>query len=587
MDQVGQIREKIDIVALIQEYIPLKKMGSNFKTTCPFHNEKTPSFVVSPERQIWHCFGCQKGGDAFSFLMEYENLEFIEALRILSKKTGIELTSQFQSGASSQKENIYTLNKLAMEFYHYVLTKHNAGKKALSYLLDQRKLSLPLIETFKLGYAPAVGNALSSYLLEKKGYKKEDLFEAGLAVQRGRVMDFFANRIMFPLTDHRSNIVGFSGRIMDEKNSFGPKYVNTRDTLVYHKGSLFFGLDRAKDEIKKKGKALIAEGEFDVISSFSEGIKNVVAIKGTALTDSQVTLLGRFCKKVALCFDMDSAGQEATKRSLSILEKHGFTTSVVVIKNGKDADEAIKKDPISFKKAIEEDTGIYDFFLSRTLSAYDKKTGEGKKKISDELISIFTNIDNEIVKEHYFRKLSEELDTSYDSISRQAEKMVKKETNTKGQDEKIKRDRKEILEEYLLSLIVQSDNLSEVLSKLHLTKAHFSYDTSAYLKILSELLSFVEAHKPFNRNQFVVMLPKELIETYNICFLFPLPQFANSDHYREEVEKVALELKELIVKDRIKQIGEKIKETEKNGSSDSQPLREELDTLIRLLQKSS
>lgn len=586
MDQVSQIREKIDIVALIQEFIPLKKAGSNFKTTCPFHNEKTPSFVVSPERQIWHCFGCNLGGDCYTFLMEYEKLEFIEALRILAKKTGIELTQRFDGG-SSKKEKIYTLNKLAMDFYHFVLTHHNAGKKALSYLLDQRKISLPLIEAFKIGYAPGVGNALSTYLIQKKGYKKEDLFEAGIAVQKARVADFFMNRIIFPLFDHRDNTVGFSARLLDSGvNSFGSKYVNTRDTLVYHKGSLFFGLNIAKEEIKKKGKAIVVEGEFDVISSFMHGIKNVVAIKGTALTENQVKLLSRFCQKVSLCFDTDAAGQDAIKRSLPILEKHNFTTSIVPTTQGKDPDEALQKDPTAFKKALENDIGIYDFFLAKVLLRFDKKTAEGKKKIADELLPLFTNIDNEIIKEHYFRKLSTELDTSYESINKQAKKLATKQDDFIQQETKTKRDRKEILEEYLLSLIIQAENVHGALAKIAPIESNFSFSATAYQKIIERLLSFAKTHKSFDRNQFASSLPEELIKTFNTCFLFPLPQFISREHYLQEIENVANELKELSVRFNMQQIGEKIKEIEKNGKSgELQKLQEEFDSLIRLLQK--
>lgn len=256
MDDVARVREKIDIVGLISEYIPLKKMGRNFKALCPFHSEKTPSFVVSPERQIWHCFGgCAKGGDCFTFLMDYENLEFVEALRILAKKAGIELkTSSFQTGLSSKKEKIYILNRLTNEFYHFVLIKHPAGGKALSYLSEDRRLNTELINTFMLGFSPKSGIALSNYLMKKKGYKREDLIEAGLASPSGQagVVDFFRERLMFPLSDHRNNIVGFSGRAIDSE-FVGGKYINTRDTLVYHKGGMFFGLNIAKDEIKKKG----------------------------------------------------------------------------------------------------------------------------------------------------------------------------------------------------------------------------------------------------------------------------------------------------------------------------------------------
>ncbi len=305
MDEVAQIRERVDIVSFISEYVPLRKMGRNFKAICPFHNEKTPSFVVSPERQIWHCFGgCGKGGDVYTFLMEYENLEFVEALRILAKRTGIALAeSSFQTGLSSKKEIIYKLNKLALDFYHYVLTRHSAGGKALSYLTEKRKMDKRLIETFMIGFSPKDGIDLSNYLINKKKYKKEDLIEAGLAYYSGGLKDFFRGRVMFPLFDHRDNVVGFSGRaIEDPPAGGGGKYINTRDTIVYHKGSMFFGLNSAKDNIKKMDKAIIVEGELDVISCFSIGATNVVAVKGTALTENQVALISRFTNNICLCF---------------------------------------------------------------------------------------------------------------------------------------------------------------------------------------------------------------------------------------------------------------------------------------------
>src|SRR3989344_2635803 len=204
MDQASEVREKIDIVSLISEYLPLKKMGRNFTTVCPFHNESTPSFVVSPERQIWHCFGCQKGGDVFTFLMEYESLEFIEALRILAKKVGVTLKTTGSSFDSSRKEGIYSLNNLSAEYYNYVLTKHSAGKKALEYLIKERGLSEKLIKTFNIGFSPSGGEDLSRFLISKKKYSNLSLVEAGLGIQKGaRVIDFFRGRIIFPLIDHR------------------------------------------------------------------------------------------------------------------------------------------------------------------------------------------------------------------------------------------------------------------------------------------------------------------------------------------------------------------------------------------------
>lgn len=460
MDQVALVRQKTDVVAFIQEFLPLKKTGRNFKTNCPFHGEKTPSFVISPERQIWHCFGCQKGGDCFTFLMEYEHIEFPEALRILADKAGVVLEhQQYDSAKSSKKERLYALNRLAAEFYHYLLTKHDLGKDALNYLTQTRHMKLAAIKTFQLGYAPKAGNALVTYLIKKKGYKKEDLLDAGLAYERnGRLYDFFFDRIMFVLADHRDNIVGFSGRILSNRTDTS-KYINTRETLIYHKGMTFFGFNIAKEAIKKEGRIILMEGEFDVISSFQEGVSNAVAVKGTALTEDQVSLLSRFVQKVAVCFDMDKPGQEALRRSIPLLEKKGLQTTVIVLPNGKDPDESIQDNPITYKQAVKEDINVYDFLLEQALQKWDPKTAEGKRAITTDLLPVYGLIENEIVKEHYLHELGQEIGISQESMQKEIDKqkkqaIVRKEILVPKQN----RFREEVLEEYLIALLVQSEN---------------------------------------------------------------------------------------------------------------------------------
>ena len=430
MDQAARVREKIDLVSLISEFLTLKKAGRNFTTVCPFHNEKTPSFVVSPERQIWHCFGCGKGGDCFTFLMEYEKIEFIEALKILGKRTGIEIkTGDFAQ--SSKKQKIYDLNKTASDFYHYILTKHKAGQNALDYLINKRKINKGLIESFGLGFAPS-NNSLSRYLVTKKKMQRSDLLEAGLSFQsRGEVVDFFRGRIIFPLTDARGNILGFSGRGLLDSDT--PKYINTKETVVYHKGSTFFGINKAISEIKEKGEAVVMEGEFDVISSFREGIKNAIAIKGTALTSEQSLYLSRIAQKLTLCLDQDEAGVEATKRSLSILEDTDLSVYVAKLAGNKDPDEALNTNPSVFKKELKESQGAYDFLIEDALSRFDSKTFEGKKKISDSLLPSVGRISNEVVKEHYLKKISLALDTSIESLKKQIGKKESREEKKQRQ----------------------------------------------------------------------------------------------------------------------------------------------------------
>jgi len=567
MDQVQQVREKTDIVALLQEYITLKKAGRNFKANCPFHGEKTPSFVVSPERQMWHCFGCQKGGDVFSFLMEYEHMEFPEALRTLAEKAGVMLQNQkFDSQASSKREKIYAINHLAAEYYHYLLTQHEIGKKALAYCLTERKMKPQTVNTYMLGFAPPSGNALVTYLIKKKHYTKEEVLEAGLASPRGNMLyDFFQGRLIFPLYDHRDNIIGFSGRILESNDNMA-KYVNTRETLVYHKGSVFFGLNSAKKAIREDEWAIIMEGEFDVISSFQEGITNVVAVKGTALTPDQVNLLSRFAKKISLCFDADKAGQDALRRSVVLLEKKGLITTVIRIPNAKDADEAIKEDPIAFKKAIKNDIPVYDYILEGVVQKYGTKNPIAKKQIGDEMLPLLSEIDNEIVKEHYLQLLGRTINTSYDALVKAIERLKKQEV--------VKRDvvftnktqpREERLEEYLLALVLQANNAPAVLEKLSQFVLDYTWRTPSYQKIIHFLQKYCESHSDCSGKDILPSLPQELLPAFDTCFLLPLPQFESDELGTEEAKKIADQLYALFIREEIKRLGEEIKQKEKDG----------------------
>ena len=584
MDDSQKVREKIDLPTLISEYIPLKKLGRNFTALCPFHNEKSPSFIVSPERQIWHCFGCGKGGDAFTFLMEYENLEFVEALRILAKKTGVTLSRVSFSGASEAKEKIYELNNLASEFYHYVLTSLPAGKEALSYLTQNRKINKGLVDSFNIGFAPKNGTSLTDYLIKKKKYKISDLVMAGLVFQRGsQVFDFFRNRLIFPLTDHRGNVLGFSGRIINELSD-GPKYINTRETAVYHKGDMFFGLSKAKEDIKKQGIAVVMEGEFDVISAFQEGITNAIAIKGTALTDSQALLLTRFASKVALCLDQDAAGIEATKRSLPILEKRNLTASVVQVLNAKDPDEALKTNAFGFKKSLKDAPGIYDFFINFFKAKYGVDSAEGKKKISEEILPSIALVQNEVVKEHYLKKLASEIDTTYESLNREVEKITK---GTLQEEEKRevheKLDRRQLLEEYLISLILQSENPKVIYDSILDFLIIYKFEGPAFQKIVETLFVYFEKNDNFDGKKFLQTLPKELLPTFDQCFLKPIPKFEDGAKYQEEVGQVSKELKGLYLRERIKEISNKLKNNEPGSDEEAQKLRKEFSEITSQL----
>jgi len=526
MDPREQIKAKIDIVPFIQEFIPLRQMGRNFKTACPFHGEKTPSFVVSPERQIWHCFGCGKGGDVFTFLMEYEKMDFVEALRLLAKRTGVALTTMTPSKGEAQRERLLAINHLASEFYHYLLMSHSAGKKAMRYLLD-RGLHTKTMETFKIGFAPQRWDLLLNYLTRKKGFAIADIEEAGLIIKSNKhyatnntYYDRFRGRVMFPLKDHRGNVLGFAGRVLDPQAKEA-KYVNSPETPLYHKGELFFGLDVAKEAIKKENVVIIVEGEFDMIQSFQAGVPNVVALKGTAFTLAQVKLLRRFTQHIVLALDMDLAGDAAARRSIEIADSEGLSIKVIQIKDGKDPDELIRNaGSIGWKKAIKEAISVYDFLIDSALNRFDKKTPEGKKSITEEVMLPLSAITNEIIKAHFVKRLAQELEVSEDAVMREMERLQKKQVVgviSPVQPKAKAADRQELLEEYFLALLLQKGDIDML--KTMIEEKGTLVQNPLLQKIFEHLREYTKTHITFSIASFVEALPKELVPAVDRLYL--------------------------------------------------------------------
>jgi DNA primase len=590
MDPIDQIKQKIDIADLIGDYITLKKAGSNFKGLCPFHGEKTPSFVVSPERQVWHCFGCQKGGDHFTFIEEIEGIGFTESLKLLAEKAGVKLvTTPFRSEAEAEKNTLFEINHRAASYYNYILTKHKVGKIALLYLTNERKVNEKLIETFMLGYAPNSFDGLTNYLIKKGGYNKAQLINAGLVTERnGRLFDFFRNRIIFPIQDPRGNIIGFSGRVFGDENSFGPKYINTRETLVYKKSYSLFGINFTKDYIKKEGKAILMEGEFDVLSSIANGISNVVAIKGTALTEEQINLLKRFTKKIVFCFDTDIAGIEAQKRSIQLIEEEGISSAVVIPPHGKDPDELLRTSPAEFKIALKNEKSVYDFIIEQAIKEENKKTIEGKKNILNKTRSFLKGINNEIVKEHYIKKLSNLLDSSFESVSAEIEKapafQVKKTTTVS----KVILSHEEALEQHLLALIIQSENPYEslVLAESIVKPAHFQ--NGAYEKIFNHLNKYFKTSNKFEPEKFAKGLENELTNAFNLSYLKPLPKFETDIARTKDMERTAYEIVKLSLKRKLKALAGRIKdESSTNDEKKAEKLQKEFTNTANELKKIS
>ncbi len=455
-NQIEEVKNKTDIVSLISEYIEVKKAGRNYKANCPFHGEKTPSFMITPELQMYKCFGCGRHGDVFTFLEEHEGMEFSEALKYLAEKAGVTLTL-IKNEESSEKEKIIEINKSALNFYNYALHDHPQGKRVLEYLKVTRGLSDESIKRFKIGYSPESFEALANYLIQKKKLNKNELEKAGLLVGRG--IDRFRGRVMFPLTDHRENIVGFAGRILPWAMQDMAKYINSPDTPAYHKSHILYGMDITKSEIRDKKYAVIVEGELDMISSYQAGIRNVTAIKGSALTEDQLRLIARFCKKIVLCLDSDFAGDEAAKRGAVMAVNMGFEVKVAHIKNYKDPDEVARNAPEEYIKAIDEAVDIWEFLVNQVFNKYDSSTGNGKASISKEIVPLLSLIQDKIVQSFYVEMVARKLSVPIEAVLSEISKNVsiQKEITPSVVYQKTEKGRRQLLEEKLLVNFMAKD----------------------------------------------------------------------------------------------------------------------------------
>lgn len=585
MDQVEEIRSKVDLVQFISEFLPLKKAGRNFKGLCPFHAEKTPSFIVSSERQIWHCFGCGAGGDVFGFLMEMERMEFGEALRTLAKRAGMVLQSYQPTKSESEKERLYQINHLASEFFHYLLVSHRIGQKALSYIL-QRGISKDSLELFKIGYSPPMWDGLQKFLVGKKGFSPKDLELSGLTILSSRgpqpttqnsqptYYDRFRDRLMFPLLDHRGNVTGFAGRLLDP-NAKEAKYVNTPETLIYHKSELLYPLQITKEEVKKENTVVVVEGELDAISSYQVGIKNVVAIKGSSLTEPQTRLLKRFAENLVLSLDADAAGDMASRRGIEIADNLGLNIRVVTLEKYKDPDEAAQKEPEYLKEQVKKAENVYDFYLNSAFQRLRGQTPEEKKKIGQELIPILAKIEDQIVKDVFIKKLAERLGVNEESIILQIEKNVTQKPSVSAPTPKTEaRLRRDILEEYFLALVFQSKEVTHLLRPE--TAALIRLPLS--LKLVKALEDYSKEGKKFSSQFFFKTLPAELQESFNKLYLIDFGEkVEDKDWAEKEIQKTKIQLEMLEVKEELQKIWQDLRgkgkeEAEKIGEEEKKKI---------------
>ena len=471
---INDVRQSNDIVDVISQYVHLKRSGRNFFGLCPFHNEKSPSFSVSPDKQIFHCFGCGVGGNVFSFITQIEGINFVEAVQMLAERANIQLPTLQDNGDSQREElkaKVYKVNEFTAEFYHQNLYKPQA-KIAQEYV-KKRQLSNETLKSFKIGFSGKFDELYQE--LKKQGFGEREILESGLVNknERGQYIDRYRNRLMFPICDARGKVIAFGGRVLDDSK---PKYINSPENVVYSKGRNLFGLNVAKKGDLKR--ILIVEGYMDVISLHQRGITNVVAPLGTALTEQQGWLLRKNSEQIILSFDSDEAGLKAKLRALDILQNMGCDLRILQMEGAKDPDEyIIKYGNARFNNLVDKALSIIEFKVKILKKDLNLENTNDKIKFLNEIAKLISNVDNTIEREVYIEKIAKEYDISKEAIYAEVNKLTYKNVKTEKVLEKpkpvvthIKREEKVISEAVkrrentVIALLLMGDlNIFEIL----------------------------------------------------------------------------------------------------------------------------
>jgi DNA primase len=464
MDQVEEVKKRLDIVDIVGGYIALNKAGGNFKAVCPFHNEKTPSFMVSREKQIWHCFGCDKGGDVLTFVQEYEGIDFPAALKILADKANVTLTNM-RFEAKQDHSRLYEANRLAVEFYQANLDKNN---KVLDYLRN-RKINQDSIAKWQLGLSGEKWDDLYQYLLSKK-FTDQEMFQAGLILKQRTgtgYFDRFRKRLMFPICDTQGRIVAFTSRtlhgIVYDEEEPGGKYINSPQSVIYDKSRILYGWHLAKDAIRKQKYLIIVEGNMDAIASYQANTQNTVAVSGTALTIDHIKLIKRYTNNVILAFDGDAAGSRAVFRSITLGWQEELNLKILLLQKDKDPADIISEDPEIWRQAIKDSAPVMDYYFKRIIAGVDLNRADHKKLAVQKLLPIIKFLKSNIEQVHYLKLLSDKLQIPLELLQsnlNKAEVFIKSEDNAKLSETNIKTTAYSLCEQ-LLSLVFSHNKYLE------------------------------------------------------------------------------------------------------------------------------
>jgi len=575
-------------VELIGEYLRLEKKGNNYVALCPFHQEKTPSFSVSPDKQLYYCFGCGEGGDHFKFVMKMENLTFPDAMELLARKTGVTLPDKNNNKTKeSITEKLFELNDLAMRYFHYVLQSTKEGQKARDYLKN-RGFTLSSIEEFKLGFAPSEWDAFLE-VANKKGYSRELMLKGGLIASRsdGRGhYDRFRNRLMFPIMDLRGRVVGFGGRVLQEAPGT-PKYLNSPETPLFDKGRYLYGIYQAKDALRQQREALIVEGYTDVIALYQGGVRNVVATLGTALTPMQAKQLRQQVEKAIMAFDADDGGRSATLRGLNILINSGLKIKVAEIPQGKDPDTVLKEiGAKAFQELIGKALPFLDYQIKQLKEKYHLDTAEGKNQFGREFLVLLNNFAGDLEKEHYIKQVAEELAISEEVLRLELKKIRDKKRssekksnnlNINGKNNIIREHVFNPAEEFLLKLLLCYEGVFERIDELERTSRKDGLQF--FSKEMQKIIEACRILRENGENVRVASLlncidEEELIQNYLTRAAFAAQQWGelSEEEVRKMTDDCIRKVKKTSLKNRRSNIEAEIKKREQSG--DSQKVKE-------------
>lgn len=580
MSPAEEIKAKLDIVEVIREYIQVKATGANFQALCPFHREKTPSFVISPDKQIWHCFGCGKGGDILSFVQEIEGLSFPDTLRLLAPKAGVVLKAQSEQ-SSSRRGRILDCLKKATQIYQEFLEKDPQGLKMKNYLLG-RGLSEETIKKWQIGYSPESWTAVLERLREYN-FSEAELMAAGLLgrSERGRLYDRFRDRIVFPIRDVGSNVIAFTARINPDKaeQGAGAKYINSPQTDLYDKSRVLFALDQAKRAIKDRGFTIVVEGQMDAIACHQHVFTNTVASSGTALTELQLLLLKRFSSNLILSFDMDSAGQLAADRGIKEALRLDMNVKVLILpKQYKDPDECLRANPEDFKQAVINAKPFLEYYFNKLKEGRDLRQVRDKKAIAQAMLDMIARLSNKIEQDYWLKRLAENLEISETAL-RESLPEYKQQGQFTSKQSLAKTDA--ALSAAIPEQINRADRLSELLLAILLKAPDFILYCSSHLEtedlsgeknqaFYKNLIIYYNKFAVLDYDSFCLYLQEQRDASADICARLAL--LGEKDYYnydsaalKLELTKIILDLKKFSLKRRIKQLQDQLAAAEAGG----------------------